>query len=92
MTGRIVKNVLGALFALAVIMPVAAQADTLFEVEHARAIDRAGGPISEYNAELLDRWGTTSGSYYSRYGRTYRERPSGRRYRPGSLSLEYDLR
>ncbi|NOT72208.1 MAG: hypothetical protein HOP09_13320 [Hyphomicrobium sp.] len=31
------------------------------DVEHARATARAGGPISDYDAELLDRWGNSSG-------------------------------
>lgn len=37
-------------------------ADTLFEVEHARAIARSGGPVSEHDAELLERWGALSGT------------------------------
>ena len=32
------------------------------ELEHARANARAGGPISERDAELLERWGCTSGT------------------------------
>lgn len=40
-----------------------ARADTIFEVEHARANARAGGPVSEYDRELLDRWGALSGTY-----------------------------
>lgn len=32
-----------------------------FELEHARANARAGGPISDYDAELLERWGNSSG-------------------------------
>lgn len=40
----------------------AATADTIFEVEHARANARAGGPVSAYDAELLDRWGALSGT------------------------------
>ena len=39
-----------------------AQADNYFEVEHARANARAGGPISERDAELLDRYGALSGT------------------------------
>lgn len=49
----------GGLLALSA---VAAEAETLFEVEHARGIARSGRPISENDAELLDRWGATSGS------------------------------
>ena len=32
------------------------------ELEHARANARAGGPVSERDAELLDRWGCLSGT------------------------------
>ncbi len=32
------------------------------ELEHARANARAGGPISERDAELLERWGCLSGT------------------------------
>ena len=32
-----------------------------FELEHARANARAGGPISDYDAELLERWGNSTG-------------------------------
>jgi hypothetical protein len=32
------------------------------ELEHARANARAGGPVSERDAELLERWGCTSGT------------------------------
>jgi hypothetical protein len=32
------------------------------EVEHARANARAGGPVSEQDAELLERYGCTSGT------------------------------
>jgi len=35
-----------------------ARADTIWDVESARA----GGPISAYDAELLDRWGCLSGT------------------------------
>lgn len=37
-------------------------ADSYFEVEHARANARAGGPVSERDAELLDRYGALSGT------------------------------
>ena len=40
----------------------AAWADTIFEVERARAAARAGGPVNAHDAELLDRWGATSGT------------------------------
>jgi hypothetical protein len=39
-----------------------AQADTIFDVEHARANARAG-LVSEQDAEFLRRWGRLSGSY-----------------------------
>lgn len=32
------------------------------ELEHARANARAGGPVSERDAELLERWGCLSGT------------------------------
>jgi hypothetical protein len=50
---------LGALVALGT---AGARADTIWDVEHARANARAGGPVSEYDAELLDRWGCLSGT------------------------------
>jgi hypothetical protein len=39
-----------------------AQADNYWEVESARANARAGGPVSERDAELLDRYGALSGT------------------------------
>jgi hypothetical protein len=39
-----------------------AQADSYWEVEHARANARAGGPVSERDAELLERYGCLSGT------------------------------
>jgi hypothetical protein len=58
------------------------------ELEHARANARAGGPVSEQDAELLQRWGCSSGTqnpvcgsgYRSGY-RYYRHRPHHRRHR-----------
>lgn len=47
-----------AVFALA----GGARADNYFEVEGARANARAGGPVSERDAELLDRYGALSGT------------------------------
>ena len=32
------------------------------ELEHARANARAGGPVAERDAELLERWGCSSGT------------------------------
>lgn len=43
-----------------------ARADTIFDVEHARANYRAG-TTSAYDRELLNRWGRPSG-YYPQYG------------------------
>jgi hypothetical protein len=40
----------------------ASRADTIFDVEHARANYRAG-LTSSYDAELLARWGAPSGNY-----------------------------
>lgn len=39
-----------------------AQAQTLFEVEHARGNYRAG-LVSEYDADLIRTWGAPSGNY-----------------------------
>lgn len=39
-----------------------ARADNYWEVEAARANARAGGPVSERDAELLDRYGCLSGT------------------------------
>lgn len=39
-----------------------AAAETIFEVEHARSTARVGGPVSDRDAELLDRWGAHSGT------------------------------
>lgn len=51
----------------------AAQAQTLFEVEHARGNYRAG-LVSEYDAELIRIWGAPSGHYPG--ARYLNERPS----------------
>jgi len=48
--------------ALLVLGPAAAHADSYWEVESARANARAGGPISERDAELLERYGCLSGT------------------------------
>jgi len=47
---------------LAALAPAPGRADNLWDVAHARANARAGGPISAYDAELLDRWGCLSGT------------------------------
>ena len=39
-----------------------ARADTIYEVEHARGNARAGGPTNAHDAELLNRWGATTGT------------------------------
>ena len=50
---------LGVLTAFA---PVSVCADNIWDVENARANARAGGPVSAYDRELLDRWGCLSGT------------------------------
>ena len=47
---------------LAVAGPTSVVADTWLEVEHARANARAGGPISDQDAEMLERYGCLSGT------------------------------
>ncbi len=47
---------------LVVMMAIPAAAETVFEVEHARHNARAGGPISEHDYFLLERYGATSGT------------------------------
>jgi hypothetical protein len=42
------------------------------ELEHARANARAGGPVSERDAELLERYGCTSGTNNPVCGEGYR--------------------
>ncbi len=59
---RVMFAALG-LMALAVSQPAAAGGLVeAGELEHARANARAGGPISERDAELLERWGCASGT------------------------------
>ena len=41
---------------------MSAKADNYWEVEAARANARAGGPVSERDAELLERYGCLSGT------------------------------
>lgn len=51
-----------------VAMP-AAQADSYYEVESARANARAGGPTNERDRELLEKYGALSGTRgYSKSG------------------------
>lgn len=42
--------------------PGSVRADSYWELEHARANARAGGPVSERDAELLERYGCLSGT------------------------------
>lgn len=49
----------GALTALGA---AAVRADSYWDVEHARANARAGGPLSAHDAELLERYGCLSGT------------------------------
>ena len=51
-----------AVAAVAALSAPQASADTIFEVEHARGNARAGGPVSEQDAEFLERWGALSGT------------------------------
>lgn len=63
--GTRVMRSIGALLAAATIstaMAAPAWADSYWEVEHARANARAGGPVSERDAELLERYGCLSGT------------------------------
>lgn len=72
--------------------PAVAGSTAAFELEHARANARAGGPISDYDAELLERWGNSSGgpdwrkqyradkAYRDRAVRSYRYKSKGRIY------------
>ncbi len=53
---------LAGLVFLLVFEPPPALADTIFEVENARANARAGGPLSASDKELLNHWGCESGS------------------------------
>ncbi len=61
-----------------------ARADSMWELAHARANARAGGPISGYDAEMLERWGCLSGTnsaFCKRLERSskVRRRPSRKR-------------
>jgi hypothetical protein len=51
-----------ALTALMALVPAAARADNIWDVVNARGNARAGGPVSEYDRELLGRWGCESGT------------------------------
>lgn len=74
-----------ALAALAVLTAPAARADSYLELEHARANARAGGPIAEDDAEMLERWGCTSGTnseFCKKVDRGQRPPPLLRRPKP----------
>lgn len=63
-----------------------------YELEHARAKARAGGPISDYDAELLERWGNSTGGpdWRKQYQADKRDRERAeRRYRSKSKSRVY---
>lgn len=64
MNGTLLSLVLGSAAILAA-QTVGASAGGLVEageLEHARANARAGGPVSEQDADLLQRYGCTSGT------------------------------
>jgi hypothetical protein len=68
---------------LVAVAPVAARADDPIDLEHARALARAGWAMGSYDAELLSRWGCTSGThspYCPHYGHHYRARRHVSRY------------
>ena len=59
---RSLTAVAAGAFAVTMLSPAAVQAASYWEVEHARANARAGGPVSERDAELLERYGCLSGT------------------------------
>ena len=75
---------LAAIGGLMLLGATQASADTIFDVEHARAIARAGGPISEMDAELLNRWGPLSGTpgWRHRYRESFDDDAGNRDWRP----------
>src|SRR5262245_32764818 len=65
MSGRLDmrRMVAVAVFSLgASAIPGVVHADSYWDLEHARGNARAGGPVSEQDAELLERWGCLSGT------------------------------
>jgi hypothetical protein len=68
--------VTAAALAAAMGLSSAALADSYLDVESARANARAGGPISEYDADLLERYGALSGTgdWRARAPQYYRDR------------------
>ena len=61
-----------------------AVADTIFDVEHARAQARAGRYLTDQDVDMLNRWGDLSGTpryYYPAWPEVYYEPlPPRRRY------------
>jgi hypothetical protein len=68
------------LCALITLVPAATRADNIWDVTNARANARAGGPVSEYDRELLGRWGCESGTQ-SAYCQQIRHGANSGRYR-----------
>ena len=73
--------------ALTAFAPSAVRADSYWELEAARANARAGGPVSERDAELLERYGCLSGTKSAfcqqlsgNDRKVYREKRRARRY------------
>ena len=67
---------------LCAVAPAAAGLGEAGDLEHARANARAGGPLSAYDADLLQRYGCTSGThspYCHHYG--FRAHRYHRQYR-----------
>ena len=57
------KNLaLAAVAAFAISSAAAAEADTIFDVENARAVARSGGVVSDEQIEFLQRYGALSGT------------------------------
>ena len=69
-----------AIAGLPIASPTSVAADTWLEVEHARANARAGGPISEQDAEMLERYGCLSGTRNA-FCQRLEHRGGERRYR-----------
>jgi hypothetical protein len=59
---RWVWAVLSTTAGLASFVGSAPAGDSIFDVEHARALALSGGPVSENNAWYLDRYGALTGS------------------------------
>lgn len=59
---QVVAGAILGFAALTAFAPSAVRADSYWEVEAARANARAGGPVSDRDAELLERYGCLSGT------------------------------